>query len=175
LKISKKLVCFSIGMSCLVVLATTYGPFIFATYYPGISRADDFELNYIYSQTIPRLVMNTSVQSIKKGDTVRIVYPDGSVYDFTQDLQCSYVTSPSCKFSRPVKVSSATAPSRITYWQEREFEDSCPPVRIEYIKTGYWASSTVILAPDRWQTTGTWISTGEQPYQTGGTSQRGCK
>ncbi len=99
-----------LGVS-FVALAKLVGPFIMASVaaYAGVTYSSDQAMNFIAAGNLPRLIMSTAVQTIKKGDIVRIVYPDNRVFDFEAARRCSYMLSTACEFSNVTEVAAADA------------------------------------------------------------------
>ena len=97
-----------IGLS-LVAVGKLVGPFFMASVatYAGMTYAEDEAGLFSAAVNLPRAIMNVSVGSIKKGDIVRIVYPDNSVYDFEAERGCAYALSRACEYSKVTRVSSA--------------------------------------------------------------------
>lgn len=162
------------GLTALAI-AKMWGPFLMSAYMPQIrSLQDDINEDNRPSQNIARHFMNLEVKSIKKGDIVRIIFADGSVYDFEASRQCSGQLSLSCQWSGWTKKSSATQKASRSRWdreQERMLaRDTCKQQDYSFtFRTGYWETSwpssgstgTVI-------TNGRWVDTGAETVSTKG-------
>ena len=157
------------------IAATTWGPYLMVNFFPSINYTEDSEAFFGYSQKLPRQYLNYKVQDIQKGDNVRIVYPNGEVYDFETQFRCSATASPSCSFINPVKKASATSPANLTSYDNRlRDHERCPwdPKYID-VATGYWSNNVVAIETGI-EHTAKWIATGTERiyYKTGG---GGCK
>lgn len=173
----------SVWFIVFAALAATLYPFIIATYFPGVTFQIDSMESYRYASTVPRLVMQTSVQRIKKGDIVRVTYADGAIYDYETTSQCSYVASISCALMNPELKTSPAAPAKPSQNQLAEARmfarDSCSKSGIWVdIPTGYWSEKFDFSGggalPDVVTITATWISTGISSLQFFG-PKSGCK
>ncbi len=131
-----------------LVLATLWGPFLVsnvATFRSITSQQDDADLQYYAAMNIARIMMNTAVQNIKKGDIIRIQYPNGEVYDYETLVRCPLAAP--CPVADPTKVASADAPSTPSqYAADRARDSSCShtpgtPWSVT-ISTGRWISQT---------------------------------
>jgi len=139
--------------TAFIAFAREFGPFIMSSIalYVGVSYESDRELNFVAASNLPRLVMNTSVQSIKMGDIVRIVYPDGRVFDFEVTRRCAYANSFPCEYSKATQVSHSeapTTPSEFRMALERD-KASCNGGA-----GGAYTSSTIPMV--RWTTVHDW-------------------
>lgn len=113
LKSSLLLILFVTGAA----LAATIWPFVMASYFPGVTYAQDQALDFARASSLPRLVMLQSVSNIKRGHIVRILYPDGSVYDFETSRQCSPFVSIACTYSQITRVAGMDAPATASMYE----------------------------------------------------------
>lgn len=157
----------TLAIAAAVAVATTWGPFLVqsvATFRNITSYQVDRDLQYYAAMNIARIIMNTTVQKIKRGDIIRVQYPDGSVYDYETITRCP-VAAP-CPVLDPTQVASADAPSTASqYATDRGHDLSCghvagTPWSIS-IPTGRWVSDTWWnQATQQMGTTATYMSTG---------------
>jgi hypothetical protein len=132
----------------------------------------DAETFFAAAGNVPRLVMNRLVSSIKAGDTVRVVYPNGDVYDFEAEVTCSPVAI--CPMDNPVKKESPSAPAKPSSLEIRKLRDDTCPWDSGYttVGTGYWSDSVVETGENHLTHTLKWVDTGDvDVYIKGG----GCK
>jgi hypothetical protein len=152
-------------LSSLAVLAATRWPFVAASVasYAGTTFQADMESNFTVAATLPRLIMLTSVTSIKKGDIVRIIYPDGRVVDFETAARCTYALSRACEFTRHTEVSGPDAPTTPSQFQTDLARDraSCRGGA-----AGAYTSATIPV--HLWTTTHSW-NDAAQIFNTTGT------
>lgn len=164
-----------LGVIATAAIAKVWGPFFMSQYQPEVrSYQDDKNGEFAAASNIARFFLNADVTAIKKGDYVRIVYADGSVYDFETSQRCSSVSSISCPILKATQRPSPTAPALRSQLQleeeKRMARDTCIQQAYTYtFKTGYWE----ISYPDTgdWGTVitnGRWVSTGDDIVQSWG-------
>jgi hypothetical protein len=167
----------ALGSAAAIAVATTWGPFLMSTYRPDLTYEGDRETNFVAAGNLPRHVMQTSVQNIKAGDVVRIIYANGAIYDFSISARCSYVNSTACQVESATQVGQLTDPSdpspsairaalRDEYGPDF-FRMGCNggggtygPTDTVAVQTGYWSSEFVVYGPNTFGTTATWRDTG---------------
>ena len=138
--------------SAVIAASTTWGPFLIAAIYPTIrSAAQDSETNYLGASNIARAVMNISVQNIKKGDFIRVVYPDGKIYDFKTTIRCAYAASVACLLEEPIEMTTkdqkhVNIDRYIDDYSERTGRDICDTAgnQTSLIATGYYGSESTV-------------------------------
>ena len=153
-----------------ICLAATTWPFLMATFYPNINHNDDIDSAFRYGSVLPRLVMGSSVSNIKRGDVVRITYPNGEIWDMETSATCSPYSSIPCPYnSNGTRVNSPTSPgtpSKYLISVEKQKESArCYagggtfgyiPIRTSYWTSwGYTDSSGVVQMFGKWVDTGT--------------------
>jgi len=149
--------------------AATIWPFMMSVYYPNITRADDVNSEFRYGSVLPRLYMGTSVSNIKQGDIVRIIYPNGEIWDMETSFQCSHVSTIPCPYrDNGTRVQGPTAPatpSKYSISVEMKKESArCQAGGGSSgyipISTGYWASSGYTDKNGVVQVIAGWVYTG---------------
>jgi hypothetical protein len=174
LKSSRRHLPVALALLTTAVLAASFGPYPMASKYPGVTFAADQEVSFGYAQSLPRLFLFQKVQAIGPGQKVRIIYSDGSVYDFETTIRCSYAASPSCIFKNPEKVDSPASPAKASSKSVQDLrDDTCPwDSRWQGVKTGYWRDEWREVAPNQIEHSAGWVDTGTvQVYIKGS----GCK
>jgi hypothetical protein len=141
-------------------IAATWGPFIVSTYFPGINIADDVE--YMYASLVPRLVMNTSVQNIKPGDQIRVIYSNGEIYNFEAFERFSAFRSVN-RMGNPRKRPTSTAPAvpsplAMNTWRML----NCRSGGGLAMPVGTWTSTSSVASNGTVVVTGGWTQTGTQ-------------
>ncbi|HEY1394834.1 hypothetical protein [Roseateles sp.] len=159
---------FALAALAAIAIAKTWGPFMMSLYDARATsiQADIYEQN-IPSGNIARFFLNIGVAKIKKGDMVRIIFADGTVYDFEAASQCSPTGTVSCQWTKWTQRSSATAPairSQADLAEERMMSrDACfQQPYVHNVKMGYWETSWpdtgdsgVVVTEGRYVVTGT--------------------
>jgi hypothetical protein len=147
-----------------------FGPYYINLISPEtVSLQSDKDNQMLAANNLPRLYLNVKVQQIKKGDIVRMVYPNGDIYDFETTIQCAYAASNSCTYDpNPVKKASITDPAKPSKYAKRtasgDLSTACETYdALRSFNTGYWRVT--------WPDTGTfdivrteaeWVDTGIQ-------------
>lgn len=149
--------------------------FSMKSHFPWVTYEYDKEVNFPHAGKLPILYLNVGATKIKKGDILRVIYPDGRVFDIETTAQCSATMV--CPLGYPTQKSAANAPANVSNYQrtswEKEVKDTCSQDARRDFATGYWATNLVELPPlpDGTQTfvhTDTWVSTGTQTLSTRG-------
>lgn len=152
----------------IYVIAATTWPFVVANFFPGRTFSEDADLDYLGAKTIPRMVMNVSVQNIKKGDTIRMIYADG-VYDFEVLSRCPAVAP--CPLANPIKVDTPTSPALPTNYRRAVARQEAMEARQQIycsggvfgqfitisVPTGYWSTIIETATPEGQVFTGTYL------------------
>lgn len=107
-------------------------------------------VEFLAAKNIPRLVMQTAVEKIKKGDIVRIIYADGAVFDFETTRDCSRTIGFACEYSgNGTRVSGPDAPATLSRYAFERAEANADQYcfggsgsRSTFdVPIGYWAVS----------------------------------
>jgi hypothetical protein len=164
----------SLVTGAVAIAATVWGPFLISTHAPGITFDLDRNVDFQHASNAPRLVMQTSVTSIERGDSIRVIYADGRIFDFEVVQRCSSVSGIACSLGAfteksspnqaPVPTLSSVSDTRIQDRIDNGPYGGCVhgspyPETLE-IQTGYWESSFVVYGPNTFGTTARWVDTG---------------
>lgn len=123
--------------------------FVMSSVFPSVSFEYDSEVNFIHAGKLPLINLNVGATKIKQGDIVRVIYPDGRVYDFETTAQCSATVA--CPLKNPKLKSSQTAQADVSSHaistKEKELKDTCRGDVLTTFNTGYWRSTVEELPP----------------------------
>jgi hypothetical protein len=168
---------------CLVAIAKTVGPFLVDGLAPGTTHILDRDSNYVTGGNIARHYLGLGVAGIKRGDHIRIVYSDGTVYDLEVGSNCSIALTVACSIVKATQRSSvdskSLASSLVLKDMRQDAKDSCRSPSYRDVKTGYfryvsdriWEGGVQVVSVVK-----EWVDTGfETHYIQGGAGSAGCK